>query len=297
MTVISALLYYSMIIPLSLLPFPVLHRISDLLYYLIYYIVRYRKEVVFTNLTNSFPGKNRDEITLIAKTFFRHLCDLIVESIKLFTISRDEVIARSKFVNPELLDAYFDRGQSIIIVAGHYNNWEMFAQSCNLQMKHQAVGIYTPLRNKFFDQKFQASRGRYGVVLLPKDDVKKYFENNRDRTMAVIFGADQSPSPKTKQVYWTSFLNQDTAVMFGTEKYAKQYNYPVIFARVHRTGRSRFAISFELLEQKPSDSPHGAITEKHTRLLEQQITETPAYYLWTHKRWKRKREDYPAYDK
>jgi len=293
MKVISALLYYGMIIPLSLLPFPVLHRISDLLYYFIYYIVRYRKEVVFKNLTNSFPEKNHDEITSIAKTFFRHFCDLIIESIKLFTISREEVIARSRFVNPEILDSYFSRGQSIILVAGHYYNWEMFAQSCNLQMRHQAVGIYTPLSNKYFEKKFAGSRGRYGVILLPKEDVKTFFENNRDQAMAIIFGADQSPSPRTKRVYWTTFLNQDTAVMYGSEKYAKEYNYPVIFARVHRIARSRFEISFQMLEEHPAASPYGAITEKHTRLLEQQIMEAPAYYLWTHNRWKRKREDYP----
>jgi KDO2-lipid IV(A) lauroyltransferase len=294
MFIFSALIYYGFIIPLSLLPFPVLHRISNLLYYIIYYTVGYRKKVVFTNLTNALPDKKPDEIEAIAKTFYHHFCDLIIESIKLFTLSREEAVARSRFVNPELLDEYFNEGKGIIIVAGHYSNWEIYAQTCNLQMKHQAVGIYTPLSSRFFEKKFHASRGRYGVHLLPKNEVKSFFEKHLDETMAVIFGADQSPSPKTKQVYWTTFLNQDTAVMFGTEKYARAYNLPVIFARSRKVRRSYYEISFEVLEDNPAATPHGSITERHTRMLEQQILEDPAYYLWTHKRWKRKRSDYPV---
>jgi KDO2-lipid IV(A) lauroyltransferase len=177
-------------------------------------------------------------------------------------------------------------------VAGHYNNWEMWAQSCNLQMKHQAVGIYTPLRNKFFNKKFADSRGRYKVVLLPKDEVKKYFKENKELLTAVVFGTDQSPGPNTKRVYWMDFLNQDTAVMFGSEKYATEYNYPVIYAGVTKRKRGWYETRFELLEPDPSSAPYGSITEKHTRRLEQDILEHPEYYLWTHRRWKRKRSDY-----
>jgi KDO2-lipid IV(A) lauroyltransferase len=249
--------------------------------------------IVFQNLTNSFPHKSQTDIKTIARKFYRHFSDLIVESAKLFTISKQSLLARSRYVNPEVLDQYYDQGQSVIIVAGHYNNWEMWAQSCNPQMKHQAVGIYTPLRNKFFNKKFSISRGRYNVVLLPKDDVKTYFKDNKNLLKAVIFGADQSPSPHTKKVYWTNFLNQDTAVMFGSEKYAKEYNYPVIFAAIDKVKRGYYTITFELLEADPTTSAHGSITEKHTRRLEQQILEKPEYYLWTHRRWKRKCSDFP----
>jgi KDO2-lipid IV(A) lauroyltransferase len=223
----SRIAYYFFIIPLSWLPYWILFRISDVLYYLIYYLIGFRKKVVFQNLTNSFPDKSSSEINQLAKKFYRHFCDLIVESVKLFSISEKELIKRCKFVNPDLLNHYYDRGQSIIIVAGHYNNWENFAKSCDLQMKHQAVGIYTPLTNAFMEKKFSASRTLYNVVLLPKRQVKTYFAENKDLLKAIIFGADQSPSGRTKRVHWMTFLNQDTAVMFGTEKYAKEYNYPV----------------------------------------------------------------------
>jgi KDO2-lipid IV(A) lauroyltransferase len=288
----SRIAYYIFLIPLSWLPYWALYRISDILYYLIYYLVGFRKKVVFQNLTNSFPDKSSTEIKQIGKKFYRHFCDLIVESVKLFSISKEEIIRRSKFKNPELLNHYYDKGQSIIIVAGHYGNWENFAKNCNLQMKHQAVGIYQPLTNAFMEKKFSASRGLYGVVLLPKRQVKQYFEDNKDNLNCIIFGADQSPSGKTKRVHWMEFLNQDTPVMFGTEKYAKEYNYPVIFAGVNKIKRGFHEIWFELLEENPQDTAHAEITEKHTRMLEKEILSKPEHYLWTHKRWKRKRSDF-----
>jgi len=286
------IIFYFVIKPLSLLPLRILYFFSDLFYYFIYYLAAYRKKVVFLNLTRSFPDKTQREIRIIAKKSYHHLCDLIVESIRLFSMPRAELLARNKFVNPGLLDEFYEQGRSIIIVAGHYDNWEMFAHSCNLQMKHQAVGIYTPLSNQFFEKKFSASRSRFGVVLLPKAGVKEYFAAHRDQVKAVVFGTDQSPSLASKRVYWMNFLNQDTAVMFGSEKYAREYNYPVIFARVLRSARGYFNISFELLEENPAAAPYGSITEGHTRLLEKQIMAKPEYWLWTHKRWKRKRSDY-----
>lgn len=292
MIIINWLIYYLIIKPLSLIPLRILYLFSDFLYYIIYYLVGYRRKVVYTGLTRSFPDKSKTEIRKIARKFYRHLCDLMVESVRLFSMPKKEMLARSKFVNPELLDRYYDQGRSIIIVAGHYNNWEIFAHSCDLQMKHQAVGIYTPLTSPYFERKFSESRSRYNVVLLPKLQVKEYFATHQDEIKAVVFGTDQSPSLQSKKVYWTNFLNQDTAVMFGSEKYAREYNYPVIFARVKKEKRGHFKISFEVLEENPAASEYGSITEQHTRLLEQQIIEQPEYWLWTHKRWKRKRSDY-----
>jgi KDO2-lipid IV(A) lauroyltransferase len=293
MTILSWFVYCFVIKPLSLLPLWVLYLFSDFLYYLMYYLIGYRKNVVRINLTRSFPDKSKREIRVIASRFYRHLCDLIVESVRLFSMPKHELLARCKFFNPELLNTYYDQGRSIIIVAGHYNNWEMFAHGCNLQMKHQAIGIYTPLSNPYFEKKFSASRSRYQVVLLPKTEVKEYFVTHQDQLSAVIFGTDQSPSLQSKRVYWTNFLNQDTAVMYGSEKYAREYNYPVFYARVIRVKRGYFKIVFDLLEEKPATSQYGSITERHTQLLEKQIIEKPEYWLWTHKRWKRKRSDYP----
>jgi KDO2-lipid IV(A) lauroyltransferase len=255
-------------------------------------VVGYRKKVVKTNLRNSFPEKNNEEIMSLSNQFFRHLADLLVESIKLFSISKDEIIRRYKFTNPELLDKFYNAGKSILVTGGHYNNWEMAAVGTNPQIKHQAAGIYTPMTNLYFEKVFRRSRGKYGILLIRKHEVKEYFVENKDQLTATIFGTDQSPSLHTKKVYWTKFLNQDTAVMFGAEKYAKEYNYPVVFVRVNKVKRGYYELNFETIAEDPSTFEYGKITELHTKCLERIIREKPEYWLWTHKRWKRKRSDY-----
>jgi KDO2-lipid IV(A) lauroyltransferase len=289
---ISRLVYFLILKPLSLLPLEILYYLSDFIFFLVYYLFGYRKKVVFDNMRNSFPEKSENEIRILAKKFYKHLADLIVESTRLFSISEEEIISRYKFKNPELLDDYYDKGKSVLIAGGHYNNWEMAAVGTNPQMKHQAAGIYTPMTNPFFEKVFRKTRGKYGIVLVRKHEVKAFFSEYKDRLTATIFGADQSPSRGTKRVYWTTFLNQDTPVMFGTEKYAKEYNYPVIFIDVRKVRRGYYELFFKTIVENPSSCAYGEITELHTRYLEKIIIEKPEYWLWTHKRWKRKRSDF-----
>jgi KDO2-lipid IV(A) lauroyltransferase len=288
---ISKFSFYFILKPLSLLPLPVLYLISDFLYLLIYHIVGYRKKVVFTNLYNSFPQKNTEEITEIATKFYKHFCDVMIESIKIFSISVQELGKRIKIRNPELANRFYYQGKSILVVGGHYNNWELYAVSCNTHTKLKFSGIYTPLSNKFFNKKMIESRSKFGTVLVPKKDVKKYFEQNKDKLTATVFGADQSPSATKKKTYWTRFLNQDTAVMFGSEKYAKEYNYPVLFIKIDKIKRGYYEGNFEIITEGPQSMAYGEITEKHTKALEEQILEKPEFWLWTHKRWKVKKED------
>ncbi|MGB1242309.1 MAG: lysophospholipid acyltransferase family protein [Chitinophagales bacterium] len=286
----SQILFYLIIKPLSLLPIGVLLRISDFMYLILYYVVGYRKKVVFANLQNSFPNKSLKEIKIIQKQFYQHLCDLVVESIRIFSISKEEIIKRCKVVNPEIFDEYYQRGQSILVTAGHYNNWEMMAVGCNPQIPHQMMGIYSSLSNPFFDKKMKDSRAKFGIDLVAKKEVKAYFADNASRPTASFFGTDQSP-PSGKRAHWMEFLNQDTAVLFGTEKYAKEYNCPVLFGYIKKVKRGYYEMEYVTVEDEPLQTAKGEITEKHTRLLEEEIKNLPQYWLWTHKRWKRKRSD------
>lgn len=283
--------FFLFVKPLSLLPLPILYLLSDFFYLIIYYGFGYRKKVVFNNLKNSFPTKTDQEITVIAKGFYSHFCDLIIEAIKMFGISKEELIRRCKVRNPELMQQYFDEGKSLIIPAGHYNNWEMAATASNLQIPHQSIGIYAPLKNKFVNDKIRTSRAKFGLELLPKKEIKIGFEKDKNRLTAVLFGADQSPTSKASanSSYWTTFLNQETGVMIGSEKYAKQYDYPVVFGKVTKVKRGYYEFEFITLEDNPRVTGFGEISEKHTRLLEEIILENPQYWLWTHRRWKRKR--------
>ncbi len=170
------ILYYLVILPVSLLPYFFLYRISDFLFFLFYYVLGYRKKVIVGNIKRSFPDKSGEEHKRIAKAFYRHFADLIVESLKVFTISKKEVEERMKFLNPELINRYFDEGKSVILAGGHYNNWELFAVAIDQAVKHQSIAIYKPLSNKFFDEKMRATRGKYGLEMISIKEVKPVFE-------------------------------------------------------------------------------------------------------------------------
>lgn len=283
-------LYYLVLKPVSLLPLWVLYLISDVLFFFLYRVFGYRKTVVFNNLRNSFPDKSEAEIEKIAKAFYHHFSDLMIESIKVFSISREEVLRRQKVLNPELLDEIYKQGKSVIIVGGHYNNWEFLIAAFDSQIKHQSSGIYAPITNKIIQTKLNAARSKYGMELLAAPEVRDYFSATHNNPFAILILSDQSP-PSAKRSYWTHFLNQDTAILFGTEKYATNYNLPVIFSHIRKVKRGYYETELEVVELNPAGTSHGEISEKHTRILEQHIFEKPEFWLWSHKRWKRKRTD------
>ncbi|MEN8247331.1 MAG: lysophospholipid acyltransferase family protein [Bacteroidota bacterium] len=283
--------YYLLIKPLSLLPLRILFIGSNIIYFFIYRITGYRKEIVFTNLRNSFTELTEKEIEQLAKKFYKHLADLMVESLKLNSITKKDALARCKVINPDILDNIYSQGKHAVVIGGHYNNWEMLAVSLDMQIKHRAVGIYTPLTNKFMDRKINTSRSRFGLELVSKYISKEYLASEHEELKAIVFGADQSPHKSSKRFYWAKFLNQDTAVQFGAEKYSVEKNYPVVFFYMTKVKRGYYEVRFELMESNPKDTEYGTITEKHVRLLEKQILDQPEYYLWTHKRWKIKKTE------
>ena len=272
----SRIVYYLLLKPLSRLPLSVLYHLSDLLFLLIYRLAGYRNKVVFTNLRNSFPEKSEQEIRSIADRFYRHFCDLIVESIRLFSMPVDEARTRLKVRNPDLLQGFYEEGRSVLLIAGHYCNWELSAAVVDLMIPHQSVGIYAPLANPFFNEVISRSRSRFGLELVPRKIVKQWFRENQDRLTAVFIAIDQSP-PTSTNAYWTYFLNQDTAVLFGTEYYAKKYNIPIIFSDIQQRKRGYYEVTFEVLEADPVNTDHGVISERHTRRLERQILANPDY--------------------
>ncbi len=288
MIVFNFLLYYLLIIPVSLLPFRVLYIVSDLLFFVLYRLGGYRTKVVRMNLKNSFPDKTEAEIKKIESLFYHHLCDVMVETFKSFTISQKEILRRMVLVNPELMNKYYDEGRSVILAGGHYNNWEWLAISLQQQIKHKAVAFYTPLSNKYFDRKMRNTRSKYGLGMVSTKMVSTFFEDNKALLTCTIFGFDQSPG-NPNRAYWMNFLNQDTAVVFGIEKYAKSLNYPVLFCTIGKIKRGFYNMRFSLITDQPQSEAPGWIIETATRRLEKDIIHLPQYWLWTHRRWKHKR--------
>lgn len=280
------ILYYIIIIPLSLLPHFILYRISDVLCVIMKDVLRYRKDIILGNIERSFPDKTVDQHLEIYRNFYRHFCDLLIENLKGFTITKAQIKSRLKMSNPELVNDYFEKGKSIILIGGHYNNWEITAQGCPVYLKHELYAIYKPLKSDFYNNKMRSTRGKFGLHLTPMKLTKKYFELETKNPKAIIFGSDQSPS-NVKNAYWTTFLNQDTGFLFGAEKYAKDYNYPVIYVHIEKVKRGFYMVNFELICEDPNSLKHGEIIKLFAEKLEKNIIDRPPYWLWSHHRWKK----------
>jgi len=289
----NKLIYHLLLVPISHLPFSILYGISNVLYYIIYRIFGYRTAVVRKNLTQSFPKKSVVEIRNIEKAFYRHFCDIIVESVKNFSISEADSKKRMKIINPELLERYFNEGQSVILVGGHYNNWELFALAIAGQIKHTPMALYSPLKNKFWNEKVTRSRSKYGLHMLRIDPILQKMKTQKEEQFAVIFGSDQSPR-KAQLVHFTSFLNQETAVAYGAERMAREFDIPIIAGSNIKVSRGYYKIIFTLVSDDHSKFKKGEITAAFTALLEKDILGAPQYWLWSHKRWKHRRSEHRA---
>lgn len=278
---------------IAIIPFWILYPFSDFLSFLFCYVFKYRKKVIIQNLQKSFPEKSEKEIKIIAKRTYRNLTDIVVESMKTFTMSTKQVKKRFRIINPEILDEYYSNGQSIIGVTGHYGNWEWGAMAGSLQIKHRAIAIYKPLSNKYIDNFIKRTRAENGTLLKSINKTSETFESLKNQTCIFLLVADQSPS-STKKAIWVDFLNQDTACLHGPEKYAADYNYPVVYLDIQRVKRGFYELTAEKLIEKPESVEKNMVTKLYMNKLEQVIRKKPEDWLWSHKRWKRKREDIPS---
>ena len=242
-----------------------------------------------TNLRNSFPEKQEKELTQVMHNFYRHFCDIFVEGIKVYSISKKNLQKRIHFKNLDLLNRYYDEGKSAVIVGMHYNNWEWCSLMPGL-IKHQLIAVYSPTRkNQAFENYMIKSRGRYNPVMVPMDKTPRMvIEFSRQESLQVIWLlADQSPSPNTKS--WIRFLNQETAFFSGPEKIAYRTKQPLIFEHVKKVGRGKYEVfHYPLFEDYEGVEPKDILIA-YARKMEEIIREDPQYYLWSHRRWKHKR--------
>ncbi len=282
------ILYYLIIKPLSLLPLWILHRLADVLFLLTYYVIGYRKKVVMGNLAIAFSEKSDTERQKLAKGFYKNFCDVIIESLKLFSISEEELGRRMLIHDVEALQSYFDEGRSIVGLISHVSNWEWMVISDRV-LSHRSLGIMTPLSNKFLHKKIVDSRTRFGCRAIPKSEVKKVIAETTEPTV-YFFATDQSPH-KAKSAYWTRFFGRDTAVQYGAEKFAKEYNMPVFHFRISRIKRGFYQVHNSALELNPQEAEYGTILDRYNIELEEHIRNNASDWLWTHRRWKHSKPD------
>jgi len=274
----------------SIMPFFILYGISDILFLLFYYVIGYRKKVVYANLRNSFPEKSEKEIKKIAHKYFHNLCDIVIEVCKAKTISEERMQRRMDFRNVGVIDKLYDEGRSVLVIFGHTGNWEWLGMNMKSKIKHKGFAVVKPLSSDFWEKYLSKVRVRFAKEgLVPfKQTLRVLLKNKEFRTLTLI-ASDQTPT-KSEIEYWTKFLNQDTPVFLGTEKIAKSLNMAVVFCNIQREKRGYYSYEFSLLTDDPRNTAEYEITEMHVRALEKVIIEHPDNWLWSHRRWKHKKE-------
>ena len=278
----------------SLLPLRILYVLSDLLFWLLYAVVGYRKAVIRKNLKESFPEKSEEELRKVERGFYRFFCDYLVETIKMMTISKENIHRRLTFKGTELVDEIVESGQSCAVYLGHLGNWE-WVTSLPLWVtpKAQCGQIYHPLENKEFDRLFLYSRQRLGAKCIAMQDTLREILNYRKENQPVVIGyiSDQVPF-WTNIHHWVDFLHHDTPVLTGTERIARKVNHAVFFLDVHRVRRGYYEAEFKLITREPQKMDEFEITDIYFKLLEESIRRAPEFWLWSHNRWKRTREEF-----
>lgn len=283
----DAIIYYILlpfIYGISILPFRLLYILSDFFYLVIYYVWRYRKKVVATNLRNAFPEKNEREIQKIMRDFYKAFCDIIVETIKELTISKKSFEKHAKTENLDKLYGYMDRGESILLVTGHFGSWEFGCVYLSLVFRHFLDGIYRPLSNKYFDGLLYKIRTRFGIRLIAMKGVMRHLISHKDEVTCLVLIGDQTPPPN--RAHWMQFLNQDTGVFTGTAKIARKFDRPIFYLSVLREKRGFYNLKFEPLILNPKELSEEEISFRHMKRLEEDISAHPEQWLWSHRRWK-----------
>ncbi|MBS5875704.1 MAG: lysophospholipid acyltransferase family protein [Prevotella sp.] len=280
----------------SKLPYRVLYAISDIAYLVLYNIVRYRRDIVRSNITSAFPEKSMEECIAIEHGFYRWFCDYFVETVKLMSVSRQELLRHIEFRGTDKIEECFDRGQTCAGILGHYGNWELLSATGLVIKKHpeSVIGlIYHPLRSQLFDRLFINIRQSMGGVCIPKKDILRYLVSFRRQNLMNLFGYIADQAPRYRNIHlWLPFLNHDTPVFTGAERIMRKMNNAVFYIDVERPERGKYIYTFKLMTDKPGEMPEFEITKKFFAMLEQTIRRDPRFYLWSHNRWKRTREEF-----
>ena len=274
---------------LSVHPFWLLYLKSDVYYFLVYHLLRYRRKVVRQNLLRSFPDKDAKEIRRIERRFYQNLCDLFVETPKLLRIKSNGYQSRITYTNPELAQRLYEQGKNVFYAIPHSGNWEWFGKMIPQFAPHKALAIYKRVKNPVFEQLMLYIRTCDSTLeMVESNMVLRRLAQLRDSKNAVLMMADQS-SPGLATDYWTEFLHQDTCWFTGIERIAKKLDYAIVFVDMRRKGRGRYEVSFELVTDNPKETNDGEIMERYVRCVERFIKANPDNWLWSHRRWKHTR--------
>lgn len=282
------ILVYPIIWLISMLPFRILYGISDGVYLLVYYVIGYRKKVVFNNLKLVFPEKSDEEITEISKKFYHHFADVFIEMIKFFTVSKEEVFKRYKFTNLEFFEDLYKDGKSVILTGSHYANWE-WAMSLDAFVKYKGYAAFTKVANPYFNEKILKSRAKFGTHLIQTSKIIAEIKRNHKNNIQAMYGllSDQSPQ-LSKTFYWSEFLGVKVPIHTGAEMLAKRFDMNMVYIETKKIKRGFYESTFSIITREAEKYPDYKLTDIFLEKVEKQIRTQPEYYFWTHKRFKHK---------
>ncbi len=282
---------------LSLLPMWVHYLLSDILYLLVTYVLRYRHRVVLKNLRNAYPGKSELEIKRLQRQFYRHFCDVLVEMVKFATMSRKNIMRRMTFKGADKVVEILNSGQSVALLLGHYGNWEWVTSLVlwlpPITRPHGLGQIYHPLENEVFNRLMLKVRNRHGAMCVSTRDTLRWVLSNKRNGSVTMLGYINDQVPTWHNIHhWLTFLNQETPVFTGVERIAHSQNQAVVYLDVKRVGRGRYECEFQIVTRDPSSMGEFELTDIYFQRMEQTINRAPQYWLWSHNRWKRTREEF-----
>ena len=288
MNFITKLFIAQLLIFISYLPFRLLYFISDIFYYFLYYIIRFRRKIVRKNLVLSKIALNKKDLIIIEKKFYRHLTDVFFEMFKFYSISPDEMKKRFYIENPELFYEFEKKNKSVMFMTSHYGGFEWFL-SITYHVPQLPFAVYTPLSNKSLESLIKKFRLRHGSKLISRYKAGAYIKKQLKENKLFLYGMAADQSAQIRSItYWKEFLGIKVPVFTGSERIAKQHNIPVVFGKVVKISRGYYKVVVELISEFPNDYENYKITDIYLEKLEKQIREVPEYYYWTHNRFKHK---------
>jgi Kdo2-lipid IVA lauroyltransferase/acyltransferase len=276
---------------IRLLPFSILYILSFSLRFFLQYILRYRRKIIIKNLTLSFPSATKEFIKKNKNNFYQYLADMFLESLKCFTMTLPAIQQKISVHNEAILKKLYDQKKNVVVVLGHYGNFEYLCRALPyLNYKYKVYGLYQPLKNKLIDEFILKNRSRFGNEMISVRDMRKLIGIQKsDIPVISYFAMDQVPGAPHQSALWMDFLHQDTPVITGAEKYARQFDQAVVYLEMKRPSRGVYELHFQLITSSAASEPENSITIKQMNLLEDTIKSEPAFWLWSHNRWKHKR--------
>lgn len=271
----------------SRLPLSVLHGLSSVIYVFLYYILRYRRKVVRSNLCHAFPELDSQKIKALEKRFYHHLSRVIVEVVKSSTISIDELKARITFKNFDVLSEILKNNQPVLLLTSHQGNWEWLLQLVSYELPCPLEAIYKPLHNESMDAWMKALRTRFGGKLIPFREAGRQLLKNRSHLRVFALANDQVPSKKDLQ-YWHPFMGRDSAFFFSPQKLAEATQYPAVYVRLLNDEKlGHYTAEFIPLGELPYEKNSTTLIDQYIHVLEESIKLQPESWLWSNRKWKR----------